>query len=246
MKWDNILQQWFVHVQWILFSLLALLAALLLAWQVLAKTNFWYPLWYDIVKIDQTIATYGPKNRYRNRFETTTKTERVRLFSKLVEAIHQQGRGLETLVYHDAKGRPIASFLTPPEMLHLRDVARLIDLSLATGWGALLLLPVLIGLLALQKQPMPSLSRLLLRIILGLVVIGGTILLIGPVKVFYSLHTWLFPEEHPWFFYYEDSLMTMLMQAPAIFGYITLTLVALGMLFLLGILVLAKKCYPRF
>lgn len=240
------LQQSFMHVQWISFSILALLVALLLAWQVLAKTNFWYPLWYDILKIDQTIATYGPRNRYRNHFENTTKTERVRLFSQLVEAIHQHGRGLEAIVYHDAKGRPIASFLTPPEILHLRDVARLIDLSLATGWGALLLLPVLIGLLALQKQPMPSLSQLLLRITLGLMVISGTILLIGPVKVFYSLHTWLFPEEHPWFFYYEDSLMTMLMQAPAIFGYITLTLAALGMLFLLGILVLAKKCYPRF
>jgi hypothetical protein len=240
------LRRSFIHGQWILVCILALLAALLLAWQVLAKANFLYPLWYEILTIDQTIATYGPRNRYRNHFENTTKTERIRLFRELVEAVHRHGRSLEVLVYHDSRGRPIASLLTPLEIIHLKDVARLIDCSRAIGLGAWLVLPGLLGLLALQKQPMPPLRRLLLGITLGLTVISGIIVLAGPVKVFYSLHTWLFPQEHRWFFYYEDSLMTMLMQAPVIFGYITLTLAALGMLFLFGILALVKKVYPRF
>jgi hypothetical protein len=37
----------------------------------------------------------------------------------------------------------------------------------------------------------------------------------------------VFPPGHAWFFYYEDSLMTTLMQAPHLFGFIA---VAIGVL----------------
>lgn len=234
-----------VHLQWTLFTLLAFVAALLLAWQLLASVNFLYPLWYDIIGIDQTIAVYGPRNRYRQQFEITTKAERVRLFSAIVQAIHRQGTGLDTLVYRDPEGRPVASFLTPPEITHLQDVARLVDGLLGIGWGALLALPVLLGWLLKQQLPVPAVTQLLLRAALVLVGTGGVILLIGPVPVFYRLHTWLFPEGHAWFFYYEDSLMTLLMQAPVIFGYIALSLAVLSLLLFTGLLLLASRVYQR-
>jgi hypothetical protein len=44
------------------------------------------------------------------------------------------------------------------------------------------------------------------------------LVLFGPVNVFYKLHTWIFPADHQWFFYYQESLMTTLMKAPDIFG----------------------------
>jgi len=42
-------------------------------------------------------------------------------------------------------------------------------------------------------------------------------LVIGVENLFYGLHTIVFPDDHQWFFYYEDSLMSTLMQAPNIF-----------------------------
>ncbi len=43
-------------------------------------------------------------------------------------------------------------------------------------------------------------------------------MLIGPTKVFYWGHEVVFPENNQWFFYYEDSLMSTMMKAPALFG----------------------------
>jgi hypothetical protein len=234
-----------VHLQWTLFTLLAFVVALLLAWQLLASVNFLYPLWYDIIGIDETIAFYGPRNRYRQQFEITTKAERVRLFSAIVKAIHQQGAGLDTLVYRDPQGHPVAGLLTPLEISHLQDVARLVDVLLGIGWGALLALLVLLGGLLRQKLPMPAVTKLLLRAALVLVGMGGVILLIGPVPVFYRLHTWIFPEGHAWFFYYEDSLMTLLMKAPVVFGYIALSLAVLSLLLLTGLLLLTRSVYQH-
>ena len=44
------------------------------------------------------------------------------------------------------------------------------------------------------------------------------VIAIGTKKVFYTAHTLIFPAGHQWFFYYEESLMTMLMQAPDLFA----------------------------
>lgn len=230
-----------INAHWLLFMLLALLAALFIAWQALARVDFLYPLWYDVIHIDRTIATYGPQNRYRKHFEHTTKAERVRLFGALVEAIHRQGRGLAGLVYHDPAGRPIASLLTPPEIVHLQDVAQLVDRLRPVGWGALVALPVWIALLWRRKLSMPPFQKLCRLTALALGGVAALVLLLGPVNVFYALHTWIFPKEHPWFFYYQDSLMTMLMKAPVIFGYIALTLAALSLLLILGLLWLTRK-----
>ena len=38
------------------------------AWQLSATTNFFYSMWYEALGIDETIATYGPKNKYKSGF----------------------------------------------------------------------------------------------------------------------------------------------------------------------------------
>jgi hypothetical protein len=239
------LQRLSIHSQWTLFVVLAYGVALFGAWQLLARVDFLYPLWYDVIRIEQTIAIYGPQNRHRARFETTSKAERLRLFSAIVAAIHRQGKGLETLVYQDSDGRPIASLLTPPEIIHLQDVSRLLDRLPAGGWGAMVGGSMLLGLLRMQQRPMPSVKRLLLTAVMAAGGVGGLIVLLGPVNVFYTLHTWVFPAGHAWFFYYQDSLMTTLMKAPDIFACIALSLVALSLLLLMGILFVSKKLYER-
>lgn len=228
---------------WTLFTLLAFLATLMLAWQLLAGVNFLYPVWYEVIGIDQTIATYGPRNPYRHQFENTSKAERARLFAAIVTAIHDQGKGLDTLSYHDPAGRVIDKLLTPPEITHLQDVARLVGMLRKIGWSAVLALPILLLPAVRWRLPMPSVGRLMAIAAGVLLAIAGLIVLIGPVKVFYRLHTWIFPAGHAWFFYYEESLMTMLMQAPILFGYIAPTLAVLSLLLFPALLWLLRRWY---
>ena len=57
---------------------------------------------------------------------------------------------------------------------------------------------------------------------------------------FYALHEWIFPDNHQWFFYYQESLMTVLMKAPDLFGAISvlIALLAIPIYLLLNRLVL--------
>lgn len=215
----------------ITMALVAWLAALWLAWLLLAQTNFLYGIWYELLAIEQTIQQYAPQNRYRQNFELTTKTEQQRLLAAIVDAIHQQGQGLDTLRYHDPKGQVLDNLLTPAEIIHLQDVAALIDKLTILGCICLILWLSNIGL---QRQPV-KLSQLLLSLLVLHLIAGVLILLIGPVTVFYQLHEWLFPAQHQWFFYYQDSLMTTMLKAPDIFAPITLIwlLLAIVILFLL-------------
>lgn len=230
-------------IQWPLFTVVVLGSALFLAWQLLAHMNFLYPLWYENLDIDQVIATYGPQNRHRSRFEDTTKAERTRLFAAIVKAIHNHGRDLDTLIYHDPAGRPIAALLTESEITHLQDVAHLLESLLPWGQNATLLLPLLVSILLWQKRNKPPVTKILLGLAISLSTAVSLILILGPVEVFYNLHTRLFPEDHRWFFYYQDSLMTMLMKAPVIFGYIAVSLATLTLLLTVGIVFLVHQLY---
>jgi Protein of unknown function (DUF1461) len=203
---------------WAILLLSALPASLLASWQLLLGADFLYRLWYDVIGIDRTIAEYGPKNRYRDHFELTTREERTRLFAAIVAAIHDNGQGLETLTYHDSRGRSIAPLLRSPEITHLRDVARLVDGLYRLGLGAVVVWLLVLAWLWRLHLPPPPLGRYLaggglLAVVLILAVIAN-----GAENVFYKAHTLIFPAGHQWFFYYEESLMTMLMKAPDLFA----------------------------
>jgi hypothetical protein len=61
------------------------------------------------------------------------------------------------------------------------------------------------------------------------------LLIAGPTQVFYQFHLWIFPADHQWFFYWQDSLMSTLMKAPVLFGGIA-AVIALGALLLTPVL----------
>jgi hypothetical protein len=228
------------RVQWILLVLAALPTAIYLGWLALARVNFLYPLWHDLIGIDHTIETYAPRNQYRHGFQQTSKAERSRLFAAIVYAIHHQGTGLRTLVYHDTSGRPLNKLLREPEITHLQDVARLIDLLRPVGLLASIATIALLVAIRWQRQPMPSLMSLLLGMVVPLGAAGTLVLLIGPVNVFYWLHALIFPPGHEWFFYYQDSLMSTMMKAPELFGYIALMWIVLSLVVLTAFVTAAK------
>jgi hypothetical protein len=205
-------------ILWAILLLSALPASLLTSWQLLLGVDFLYPLWYDVIGIDRTIAEYGPKNHYREQFELTTKEERSRLFAAIVTAINDGGQGLETLAYHDARGQAIAPLLRSPEITHLRDVARLVKRFYHLGLGAALVWIVALAWLWRIRLPPPPLGRYFAGMGLLAVALTFAVIAIGAKKVFYTAHTLIFPTGHQWFFYYEESLMTMLMKAPDLFA----------------------------
>lgn len=217
------------RLRWLCLTFISFCLAIGISWIVLTPLNFGYQQLYSAINIDQHIATYAPKNIHKKDFQQTDEQERFRLFADIVTAIHQQGEGLAGLAYHTPQGQRIDSLLTHDEVVHLEDVAILID---RMRFLLLVLSVIFVGLLIWMyrsRQTMPSFRSILLSAIIALLAMTAIILLIGPHKVFYQLHIWAFPAEHKWFFFYEESLMSTMMKAPDLFAYIAILLVLLAL-----------------
>jgi len=206
------------RLRWPLLIVSALLTALFISWHVLSSVNFLYPMWYKAMDIGETVRVYAPQNRYRHGFERTTSEEHARLFAAILHAVENRGRGLENLRYRDAAGKPIDVLLTAPEIVHLRDVARLVHAFQLFGWTCSLIFVAVGVSLRLKPAPRPPMKKMLA--FFAAITLFGTVLILvlGAKTVFYKMHTWIFPPGHQWFFYYQDSLMTTLMKAPVLFA----------------------------
>lgn len=225
---------------WLLLPAAAL-AALWLAWRCLAALDFLYPVLYDALAIDQHIAHFGPQNRYKTGFETTSRAEHFRLFGEIVDAIHVSGRGLATLEYRDAHGRVVDRLLREPEVAHLQDVALLVDRVAPVGWLAVAWSLVHLALIRFLAWPVPPLRRLLVASLAAAGIAVLAVFAIGPKEVFYRLHDLVFPPENPWFFYYQDSLMSTMMKAPDLFGAIAVALLLCAILLYTSVLFAAHR-----
>lgn len=226
---------WMNKVGFAFYSLCGLISAFLLAWIILAQFNFGYSALYDVMDIRAHVGKFGPQNRYRRAFQHTNKTEHERLFAEINTAIHNDGEGLDTLKYHTPNGHPIDTLLRKPEVVHLQDVAIMVNAFYWIGGIAFLIWLTVTTIWLRRKQVLPSLKVQSLSILGLSAVITVIVLAIGPVTVFYAFHEWLFPADHQWFFYYQESLMTILMKAPILFGYIAILLVVLALGIFIGV-----------
>ena len=221
---------------WLAYGLCCVWLALALSWWLYARLDYSYPLWYSLMDIDQHIAEYAPHNARKPGFAQLPPDQHQQAFAQISQAVHDQGRGLSGITYPGPSGMPIP-LLTRDEVLHLQDVADLLGLGTAVSWFmALLWLPLAVW----SARAGPPTHRA--RVAAAGVAAGPLLvwlLVQGPKAVFYQLHIWLFPPEHPWFFYWEQSLMSTLMKAPYLFGGIAVVLavaavVLAPVLFLLG------------
>lgn len=210
------------------YTLLTLSLSITLSWVILAKQNFWYGLWHDYGGIGAAIEEFGPKNHYKEGFAGTTREERVRLFAAINYSVHRGGEGLADIQYHAIAIDGPQPLLREPEVVHLQDVAHLIDVLFWIGFGSAVCWMGVSGYLLLVKRVIPSIKEQFLSMLGVVGVASVAVLLMGPNRVFEAFHIWVFPENHQWFFYYQESLMSTMMHAPHLFGWIAVAMLVLA------------------
>ncbi|MCG8316799.1 MAG: DUF1461 domain-containing protein [Pseudomonadales bacterium] len=228
---------------WPLLFFAQLIVAGLLSWHLLSKFDFAYPTAYDAINIEKHINRFGPKNRFRPHFETTDKEQHLLLFAQIAQAIQHSGKGLADITYVTAQGQKI-QLLRNAEVIHLQDVANLVDFFYGIGYVCIGLLLITAALAWHYKLAFPPLKNIALGISVLIAIVVLIIVIVGPKELFYWLHVQVFPPDHEWFFYYQESLMTTLMKAPDLFGFIGVVwgtlLVPLWVIEIIGIKLLLK------
>ncbi|WNC67664.1 DUF1461 domain-containing protein [Thalassotalea nanhaiensis] len=220
---------------WLIFCISVLLFSFGLSWQVNKSVNFTYPMWYQVLNIDAHISKYAPQNKYNKQdFVNTNKSQHIDLFEQVVVSINNQGENLDNISYQiKNKSKPL---FTQSEVIHLQDVSNLVD-TLRLVWLVNLLPLILLSLLYIQKRLyMPSTKLKVKTLIVSVLVIISSFAIFGFKKIFYYLHTAVFPDDHQWFFYYQESLMSTFMKAPDLFA-------AIGVNLLIVAVIIFSCCY---
>jgi hypothetical protein len=210
--------------------LLAFILSLYGSWMVNAQLGYGYSWLYAFYETEQHISRYAPQNKYRSGFEATTVEVHKKVFQEIVESVHDNGVGLEAINY-EYQGQSVP-LLHDAERIHLQDVANLINSIHYIAWicGGLFIIGLIVEYRHRQKQKTRASSLGILSVFSLLVLlITAVFLVLGAKAVFYQLHILIFPADHQWFFYYQDSLMSTLMKAPDLFAGIAVQIVLLGL-----------------
>jgi uncharacterized membrane protein len=225
--------------------MLALILSLYGGWMVNAKLDYGYAWLYGFYETEQHIARYAPQNKFRQGFETTSVDEHKKVFQQIVDSVHANGEGLADISY-EYSGQTL-SLLHEAERIHLQDVANLINALHELALGCLLVfIACFVGEYRHQckrkgqTQEQASALGLLSIFLLLLILMTATFFIWGAKAIFYQMHILVFPDDHQWFFYYQDSLMSTLMKAPDLFAGIAIQIVLVGLVFY-GVMLLVMK-----
>lgn len=229
---------------WPLLLCAQAIALFLVSWHLLAQINFAYPWGYQLLSLDKHIAEYAPLNRYKTGFEHTKAEDHWRLFSEIAYGIQHHGAELEN-IYYQLPNQQKVPLMHEAELIHLQDVANLVDSFYITGILCAILWLALIALAYWKGLSLPGVKKIALGFLGGIALLTLIIIVIGAKDVFYWLHVKIFPDDHQWFFYYQDSLMTTLMKAPDIFAFIAALIVGLWVLLWCGSLWLMARLLSR-
>jgi len=211
-----------------------------LAWMISAYSNFLYSTWYEVLSIDAAISKYAPNNKFKKGFENSDKRQHIELFSGIVNAIQDGGNGLKELHYTDNKNNKSETLLTKAEVLHLQDVANLVVKFKYLGFLGLVVACVVLIMMRFGNIEVASFKKHLVGGVGLVLLLTAIVLIAGPTEIFYLGHELIFPDNHQWFFYYEESLMSTMMKAPALFGPIACQLLVLTIILWVGFLAATK------
>ena len=208
-----------------LLSVALFCASFYLAWQLSALTNFLYSAWYEVIELDAVITKYAPNNKVKKGFENTNKRQHVELFSGIVEGIQHDGKGLKKLSYTNSETKESSTLLTKAELVHLQDVANLVAKFKYLAILSFIIAVFVFLIMRIKKIAIAKFKSHLLGGIGSVIALTILIVIVGPTKIFYLGHELIFPNNHQWFFYYEESLMSTMMKAPVLFGPIACQLI---------------------
>ncbi len=216
-----------------------------LAWQISATSDFLYSTWYEVLDLDETIVKYAPHNKHKVGFENSDKQQHIELFSGIVNAIQKNGDGLRQLHYTDVKSNKTEALLTDAEVVHLQDVGHLVSKFKYVGVVGLVIAVIVFMLMHIKNISVSRFKRHLFGGVGIVLFIAIIIIIVGPTRIFYLGHELIFPDNHQWFFYYEDSLMSTMMKAPVLFGPVACQLLLLTLLLWATCLYALKQLQSR-
>jgi len=219
---------------WLTFCLSLLIFSLGISWQINRTIDFSYSFWYQTLDIDAHINQYAAENTQGKKdFVKTEAKQHYALFGQIVDGISQSGFGLADINYQVATKRQITdkerldninvlprALLTNSEVVHLQDVSDLVD-NLTQLWLINLVLLSLLIIYAFKSinfiGKTPTSNKIAITLFF-IVLCFAFLYFFGVTEFFYYLHTLIFPDDHQWFFYYQESLMSTLMKAPDLFA----------------------------
>lgn len=225
---------------WFIALTSLLLSCLSVSWWINAHFHYGYSHFYEFYDIGEHIEKFAPQNEYILGLDKLTKEQHVSLFNQISTAVHHHGKGLADIEFM-LEGKP-TRLLHKAEVIHLQDVANLIDKLKAAAVMAIVLTTLLLFYLFRNKRK-PKLKVQLLCLFSLIAFIAALVFVVGPTKVFYQLHIWIFPDGHQWFFYYQESLMSTMMKAPDLFGGIAVSIFVGGLVVLLMLLAVFSYLY---
>lgn len=205
--------------------ILGITFSLLVSWHICSLYDFFYPQLYHWLNISQHINQYAPENIYKYGFQLTSTQERLEIFSNIVDAINNNGLGLDKITYRPKGMVSSIQFLRKEEIEHLLDVKHFVSIFNIIG----IVSGILFFLITLYKNENKSEKNTLINIMS--ITLFSACLLSSNIwfeDVFYALHEFLFPKDNQWFFYYQESLMTTLMKAPDVFLYMFIIIVIIS------------------
>lgn len=204
-----------------LLAFSGLLVSLGASWIVMNQLNYSYSFWHDYKGMAEAITRLARTNIYKSGFELTTKEQRTQLFREIMDSVHDGGRGLEQITFN-VPGHPEQVLLVESEVIHLTDVAHLVQKGMVLAAVALIVWLGAWAYFMWSKRAPPTLRLQLLSISIFTALLAAVVFAVGPLEVFYALHVWMFPDGHQWFFYFKESLMATMMYAPTFFGWVAI------------------------
>lgn len=231
----------------IFFSFTLLWLCFVMAWQLLQSQSFHYSFWYQQLSINEHIQKYAPRNRLgKKNFRYTEQAQHITIFTEVVQSIGDSGKGLADIDYHIPNDSTSYPMFTQAEVIHLQDVANLLDLMTTLGMVITLIFIIALLMICWKKIPLAKVSGHLCYGLLAVVVSVVLVFVMGAKNVFYWLHIKIFPDNHQWFFLYEESLMSTFMKAPVLFAPIALSWLVFALLLWVLALVLIARLLKRF
>lgn len=231
-----------LRIQFVWFLALsgALLSCLSISWWINAQAHYGYAQFYDYYNIGEHIERFAPQNQYILGLNNLDKEEHIELFNQISVAVHNHGKGLADIDFK-VQGKT-TKLLHQAEVIHLQDVANLIDKLRLAAVVTLIMTSLLLAYLFRNKiKPKLKTQLLCLSLLVSFVVL--MIFIVGPTKAFYQFHVWVFPDGHQWFFYYQESLMSTMMKAPDLFGGIAASIFTIGLILFALLLMLFSYLY---